>query len=152
MSNNNLSGLINEFICGINIYSLVNNSFCGPFPDCLEYLADDDSHALEITRNLVSRLNWKTRCNFPKRKNFREPAYSINEIPGIVPEDFMRGYDIKEVIARITDNSDFMEIKPKYGLTMICIQAEIEGYSVGILGNIDRVEDRRTTDVYVDFD
>tara|TARA_B100001123_G_scaffold448749_1_gene611179 strand:- start:10679 stop:12301 length:1623 start_codon:yes stop_codon:yes gene_type:complete len=101
----------------------------------VEYLADDDSHALKITRNLVSRLNWKTRCNFPKRKNFREPAYSINEIPGIVPEDFMRGYDIKEVIARITDNSDFMEIKPEYGLTMICIQAEIEGYSVGILGN-----------------
>ena len=101
----------------------------------VEYLADDDSHALEITRNLVSRLNWKTRCNFPKRKNFREPAYSINEIPGIVPEDFMRGYDIKEVIARITDNSDFMEIKPKYGPTMICLQAEIEGYSVGILGN-----------------
>ena len=101
----------------------------------VEYLADDDSHALEITRNLVSRLNWKNRCNFPKRKNFREPAYSINEIPGIVPEDFMRGYDIKEVIARITDNSDFMEIKPKYGLTMICLQAEIEGYSVGILGN-----------------
>jgi len=117
----------NEELGGSEMHSLVTG--------LVEYLAENDSHALEIARDLVYRLNWNARCNLPKRKNFLEPVFNHKEIPGIVPKDFMRGYDIKEVIARITDNSDFIEVKPKYGITMVCVQAEIEGYSVGILGN-----------------
>ena len=117
----------NEELGGAQMHSVVTG--------LVEYLAEDDSQALEIARDVVYRLNWNERCNLPKRKNFRDPVFSCKEIPGIVSEDFMRGYNIKEVIARITDNSDFIEVKPKYGITMVCVQAEIEGYSVGILGN-----------------
>ena len=101
----------------------------------VEYLAKDDSEALNIARDLVNKLNWQV----PNQENqlipFTDPKYNIDEIPGIVPVDYKRGYDIREVIARIVDGSDFMEIKPRFGITMVCVQAEIEGHKCGILAN-----------------
>ena len=117
----------NEELGGAEMHSVITG--------LVEYLAKDDSEALNIARDLVNKLNWQV----PNQENqlipFTDPKYNIDEIPGIVPVDYKRGYDIREVIARIVDGSDFMEIKPRFGITMVCVQAEIEGHKCGILAN-----------------
>ncbi len=99
-----------------------------------DYIANDDAHALKIARNIVE--------NFPKREKFKldisepeEPYYDPKELYGIIPKDIRKPFDIKEVIARITDGSRFQEFKPEYGKTLITGFARIMGYPVGILGN-----------------
>ena len=99
-----------------------------------DYFAEDDAHAIEIVRQLVANLpdNEKARlaCREP-----RPPLYDPKEIYGIVPRDIGAPYDIREVIARIVDASEFVEFKRMYGATLICGVAHIHGYPVGILGN-----------------
>ena len=117
----------NEELGGVEMHSVITG--------LVEYLADDDSQAIDITRNLVNSLNWQSKVQNKSDKIFDEPKYSIDEIIGIVPIDYKRGYDVREVIARIVDGSDFMEIKPGFGPTMICIQAKIKGHQCGIVAN-----------------
>ena len=99
-----------------------------------DHLAQNDSHALAITRDIVSNLNkhkyspWQTTP--PK-----EPIYSAKELYGIIPTDSKQPFDIKEIIARIVDASEFDEFKPLYGSTLICGFAKIYGYPVGIVAN-----------------
>ena len=88
-----------------------------------------------ITRDLVNKLNWQDSGKEDKSIKFKDPKYNIDEVPGIVPIDYKRGYDIREVIARIVDGSEFLELKPRFGITMVCVQAEIEGQRCGILAN-----------------
>ena len=99
-----------------------------------DYYAEDDAHAIEIVRRLVSNLpqNPKTRltCREP-----RPPLYDPKEIYGIVPREIAAPYDIREVIARVVDGSEFIEFKEMYGATLVCGFAHIHGYPVGILGN-----------------
>ena len=101
----------NEELGGAEMHSVITG--------LVEYLAKDDSEALNIARDLVNKLNWQV----PNQENqlipFTDPKYNIDEIPGIVPVDYKRGYDIREVIARIVDGSDFMEIKPRLSLIHI---------------------------------
>lgn len=117
----------NEELGGVEMHSVITG--------LVEYLADDDKDALLIARDLVGKLNWHSDVVENKEKSFNEPIYSAEEIAGIVPVDYKRGYDIREVIARIVDGSDFMEIKPRFGMTMVCVQAEIEGQQCGIIAN-----------------
>lgn len=99
-----------------------------------DYYAEDDAHAIAIVRQLVANLppNEKARlaCREP-----RPPLYDSREIYGIVPRDIAEPYDIREVIARIVDGSEFTEFKEMYGQTLVCGMAHIHGYPVGILGN-----------------
>lgn len=99
-----------------------------------DYYAEDDAHAIAIVRQLVANLppNEKARlgCREP-----RPPLYDSREIYGIVPRDIAEPYDIREVIARIVDGSEFTEFKEMYGPTLVCGMAHIHGYPVGILGN-----------------
>ena len=100
-----------------------------------EYVAENDAEALAICRDIVSRLNWPAQLAPRPARSFREPRYPIEEICGIVPADYQRPYDVREIIARIVDDSDFLEFKPLYDSQTICGHAAIEGQACGILGN-----------------
>ena len=99
-----------------------------------DHLANDDHHALEIARNIVGHLNRPKNHNL-KIKTVREPLYSIDELHGVVPADLKTPYDVREVIARIVDNSDFDEFKKLYGTTLVTGFAHIYGMPVGIVAN-----------------
>ncbi len=99
-----------------------------------EYLAENDAHAIEMCRELMATLPWDRRGDHPRRE-FRPPRYASDELLGIVPTDFRQPYDVREVIARIVDDSDFLEFKPLYDTFTICGHAAIAGHRVGIIGN-----------------
>jgi 3-methylcrotonyl-CoA carboxylase beta subunit len=99
-----------------------------------DYLAKDDSEALEMVRESVSNLNWKKDDSLQLREPV-EPAYAADELYGVVSRDFRYPYDIREVIGRIVDGSEFQEFKKLFGPTLVCGFAHIFGYPVGIVGN-----------------
>lgn len=99
-----------------------------------DYLADDDDHALALARELVSHLNAPTATPLQRRAP-EQPLYDPAEIPGIVPADKRQTFDVREIIARIVDGSRFSEFKPRYGMTLVCGFAHIDGYPVGIVAN-----------------
>lgn len=99
-----------------------------------DHYAQDDEHALQIARQLVNNLNIikSPEMNFLAPL---EPLYPVEEIYGIVPNDFRKPYDVREVIARIVDGSEFNEFKALYGTTLVCGFAHIYGCPVGIIAN-----------------
>jgi 3-methylcrotonyl-CoA carboxylase beta subunit len=99
-----------------------------------DHLAENDEHALEITREIISHLN-REKPTFANLQPIEEPFYSPEELAGIIPTDLRKPFDIREVIARTVDGSRFHEFKALYGTTIVCGFAHIWGYPVGILGN-----------------
>jgi len=99
-----------------------------------DYLAQNESEALKKVRDIVAGLNWSRQCHQTTRP-VRAPLYDAEEIPGIVEKDPKIPYDVREVIARIADGSEFQEFKPGWGETMVCGTTFIHGYPVGILAN-----------------
>jgi len=99
-----------------------------------DHMAQDDAHALEIARDVVSRLT--TRKDLPWDVETPEaPRFDPSEIGGIVPKNLRLAYDVREVIARIVDGSRFSEFKARYGPTLVAGFARIMGFPVGILAN-----------------
>ncbi|MDX1571931.1 MAG: carboxyl transferase domain-containing protein, partial [Xanthomonadales bacterium] len=101
----------------------------------VEYLADDDAHGIAIARDLFTRLDWNKNCEPTAVRDFSEPGYDADEIAGVVPVDYRKPYDVREVLARVVDGSDFAEFKPGFGVSTVCAQASIYGHACGILGN-----------------
>ncbi|MCP4319296.1 MAG: acyl-CoA carboxylase subunit beta [Hyphomicrobiales bacterium] len=101
----------------------------------VEYLAEDDAHGVAIARNVVRRLDWNKRLAPITERNFKEPVFDPDELAGIVPVDYKIPYDVREVVARIVDGSDFEDFKPRYGVSTVCLQASINGIACGIIGN-----------------
>lgn len=101
----------------------------------VEYLAEDDGQATQLGREVMARLGWNQRCAPRKAGAFAEPRYAPDELAGVVPADYRKPYDVREVLARIVDDSSFLEFKPRYGVSTVCVQTEIYGHPVGILGN-----------------
>jgi geranyl-CoA carboxylase beta subunit len=99
-----------------------------------EYLAEDDGHALAIARDLVDKLAWPA-ASCPPQAQPRPPRFDPDELLGVVPADYREPYDPRLVIARIVDDSDFLEFKAAYGAGIVCGHARIDGRSVGILAN-----------------
>ena len=99
-----------------------------------DHLAQDDHHALSIARRIVANLNTKKTVDIPIVAS-RDPAFDIAELDGIVPADLKKQYDVREVIARLVDASEFDEFKQLYGPTLVTGFARIHGMPVGILGN-----------------
>jgi len=97
-----------------------------------EYLCENDAHAIALTRELVAKLQWDTVAS---ARECAEPLYDEQELMGIVPADDREPYDVREVIARLTDGSDFLEFKSSYGSETICGHAQVQGHLVAILGN-----------------
>ena len=99
-----------------------------------DHLADDDAHALAIARDIVANLNFERKPSVVRRDPV-DPLHPVEDIYGIVSREFRFPYDVREVIARIVDGSEFHEFKKLYGATLVCGFAYIDGYPVGIVAN-----------------
>lgn len=99
-----------------------------------DHFAEDDHHALQIARNIIGNLNRRKKLPAAVRP-VREPLFPAEELYGIVPKDTRRPFDIREVIARITDGSELDEFKARYGKTLVTGFAHLHGYPVGIIAN-----------------
>jgi len=99
-----------------------------------DYFAEDDSEALRITRDIAKNFNRKKEIPVETRK-VEEPLYSSQDLYGVIPKDPRIPFDVREVIARIVDGSEFTEFKERYGSTIVCGFAHIFGYPVGIVAN-----------------
>ncbi len=99
-----------------------------------DHFAEDDQHALEITRSIVKHLNRHRKVSI-KTQPIEEPLYSMDEIYGVLPVDPKIPCDIREIIARIVDGSKLHEFKPLYGKTLVTGFAHIWGMPVGIIAN-----------------
>jgi len=99
-----------------------------------DYLAENDTEALAMVRESISNLNWQKKSPLALREP-EEPAYSADELYGVVSREFRYPYDVREVIARVVDASEFQEFKALYGPTLVCGFAHLYGYPVGIVAN-----------------
>ncbi len=99
-----------------------------------DYYAIDDSHALGIARRIIAGLN-RVRHPFLEIRKAQDPLFPADDLYGIVPADPRTPYDVRDVIARIVDASEFEEFKALYGETLICGFAHIHGFPIGILAN-----------------
>jgi len=99
-----------------------------------DHLAENDEHALELTRQIVAHLNHQRHTPFTVAKP-EDPKYDPKEIYGVIPADARKAFDVREVVARIVDGSRFHEFKPLYGNTLVTGFAHIWGYPVGIIAN-----------------
>ncbi|WP_068083879.1 carboxyl transferase domain-containing protein [Polycladidibacter stylochi] len=99
-----------------------------------DVLARDDAHALALARQALRNLNRTKPAQLARRK-VEEPLYDPAELLGVVPADLKTPYDVREVIARITDGSRFDEFKARYGTTLVTGFAHLNGMPVGIIAN-----------------
>ena len=107
-----------------------------------EYLTENDAHAIAMAREVMDKLNWDA---VPASASFTEPLYDEQELMGLVPADEREPYDVREVIARLVDGSDFLEFKAVYASETICGHARIHGQLVGILGNNGPIQPNGST-------
>jgi 3-methylcrotonyl-CoA carboxylase beta subunit len=99
-----------------------------------DHLAQNDAHALALARQAVASLNRKKNVQHVLREPV-PPLHSPEELGGVIPVDVRKPYDVHEVITRIVDGSEFHEFKARYGSTLVCGFAHIEGMPVGIIAN-----------------
>ena len=97
-----------------------------------EYLCENDAHAIATARDVMDKLNWSAASPAP---TLVPPRYPTDELMGLVPADEREPYDVREVIARLVDASDFLEFKAAYGSDTICGHAFIQGFPLGIITN-----------------
>lgn len=100
-----------------------------------DHFAENEEDALFITRNIIENLNYESKNTKKIPGEVNEPKYSSNEIYGVLSKDSRKPFDIREIIARVVDNSEFHEFKKSYGSTLVCGFANIHGYKVGIVAN-----------------
>lgn len=112
----------------------------------VEYLAENDTDGIRLGREVVAKLNWQKNLSPPlPTPQFREPRYDPDEIAGIVPVDYRQPYDVREVIARLVDDSDFLEFKGKYGSQTVCVQAAVHGFPCAFIGNNGPIDNEGAT-------
>jgi len=100
-----------------------------------DYLAEDDADGVRIAREVMGSLPWNDQVTQRTAKTFDEPLYSADELLGVVPNDAKRPYDVREVVARIADGSEFQDFKPEFDIQTVCGFIKIAGHAVGIIGN-----------------
>lgn len=103
-----------------------------------DHFAEDEEEALEITRNIVENLNYRSPGDVIGQKitkAVKEPLYPMDDVYGILPSDTKTPFDIREIIARLVDGSEFHEFKERYGTTLVTGFAKIHGHQVGIVAN-----------------
>ncbi|MEO9170806.1 MAG: carboxyl transferase domain-containing protein [Candidatus Baltobacteraceae bacterium] len=99
-----------------------------------DHFANDDLHALGIVREIVRNLHRELPLQWDRREP-ADPKYDPRELYGVIPADSRTGYDVREIIARLVDDSEFHEFKARYGTTLVCGFAYIDGHPIGILAN-----------------
>ena len=99
-----------------------------------DHLAQNDLHALSIAREVVANLN-RSKPQQLALRPVQEPRYPAHELYGVIPTDSRKPFDVREVIARIVDGSEFAEFKARYGTTLVCGFAHLHGMPIGIVAN-----------------
>ena len=97
-----------------------------------EHLAEDDRHALGLAREVVAHLGWTAGA---EPHDFAPPRFDADELLTLMPADLRQPVDMREVIARLVDDSDLLEFKPLYGPQTLCVNARIEGREIGLVSN-----------------
>lgn len=110
-----------------------------------EYLAEDDADGIRIARDILARLPWNERLPVRAEKTWKEPRYPIEQLAGVVPTDLRQPYDMREVLARVIDDSDFLDFKPLYGSNTVCGHGAIEGHPCGFIGNNGPIDPQGAT-------
>ena len=104
-----------------------------------DHFAEDEEEALEITRSIIENLNYKSQGYLLRQKEIKKevkpPVYDSKELYGIVNKDTKIPFDVREVIARLVDGSEFHEFKERFGTTLVCGFAHLYGHPVGIVAN-----------------
>ena len=100
-----------------------------------DYLAENDADGIRIAREVTQKLGWNKKQALHAEASYQEPLYTADELRGIVPEDSKTPFDMREVIARIADGSDFLEFKGNFDNGTLCGHMEIEGQPCGVIGN-----------------
>ncbi|HJN54252.1 MAG TPA: carboxyl transferase domain-containing protein [Flavobacteriaceae bacterium] len=98
-----------------------------------DFLANDEKHAIEITKNLIKKIKQPATNNYDSDAS--SPKFVKDEILGIIPSNLKKPFDIRELIKRFVDSSEFIEFKENYGRTMFCCWTKINGYPIGIIAN-----------------
>ncbi|MFC7332912.1 acyl-CoA carboxylase subunit beta [Rhodocista pekingensis] len=99
-----------------------------------EFVAEDDWHGIQIAREVMDKIGWQPQSVAPPRRP-RPPRYSPDGLAGAVPVDYRRPYDVREVLARLLDDSDFLDFKAEYGAATVCGIGAVEGWPCGFIGN-----------------
>jgi len=100
-----------------------------------EFLAEDDADAIRMLRDLMKQIPWNAQLPPALPREWREPALSPEELLGVVPSDSKQPYDVRDIVARIADGSDFIDFKPEFDNQTVCGFLSIEGHACGLIGN-----------------
>jgi acetyl-CoA carboxylase carboxyltransferase component len=102
-----------------------------------DFFAKTEIEGIKIAREIVKNLNYKKLSKLPKQVFLKidEPIYDRDELLGIIQENIRIPFEAREVVARIVDGSRFLEFKPLYGTTILCCEAKIMGFPIGIIAN-----------------
>jgi geranyl-CoA carboxylase beta subunit len=104
-----------------------------------DYLAEDDRDAIRIAREILAGIDWNRggahELEHTRERSFKPPRFDAEELMGIMPMDHKRPVDMKQVIARIADDSDFLEFSENYGPATVCGTIRLEGWALGIITN-----------------
>ncbi len=100
-----------------------------------EFLAEDDADGIRIARDIMMHLPWNEQLPGVADLSWEEPLYPAEELLGIVPAESKQPYDVREIIARIADASDFVDFKPEFDQQTVCGFLKIQGHACGLIGN-----------------
>jgi geranyl-CoA carboxylase beta subunit len=100
-----------------------------------DYLAEDDRDAIRLAREVMAQIDWNHGMPVEPARSFKPPRYDAEELLGVMPADHKRPVDMREVIARIADDSNFLEFSENYGSATVCGHIKIEGWPVGVITN-----------------
>ncbi len=116
-----------EALGGANIHSVITGS--------ADYLVENDQLAIECLRDLVGKLNWTPFKSVLESIDFQPPLAPESELLGLIPQNEKQAYDVREILFRILDESEFLEFKAEYDNQTICGHGQIMGEKIGIVGN-----------------
>ncbi len=111
----------------------------------VEYLEADDAAGIAKAREVVERLGWNRRAVKSETPPYDEPFYSPDELAGAVPTDTKQAYDVREVLVRLLDGSEFTEFKERYGPATVCVQGSIMGMPCALIGNNGPIDPQGAT-------
>ena len=100
-----------------------------------DYLAEDDRDAIRVAREILAQIDWHRDVPAEPVRTYKPPCYDAEELLGVMPMDHKRPVDMKEVIARVADDSEFLEFGANYGSATVCGHFKIEGWPVGVITN-----------------
>jgi geranyl-CoA carboxylase beta subunit len=110
-----------------------------------EYLAENDAHAIALARELLAALPWDEVPAATAESAAPEPRFPAAELMGVVPADEREPYDVREVIARLADDSAFLEFKAPYAVDTVCGHARLAGHRIGLIGNNGPIQPQGST-------